>query len=130
MPSGTVAIFIEFPVMHWHFDPMLNASVMVARATMRVYMFHSNQFHAPVINPFFRPHEPFDDVTLDDIRPPFHVLRYPTDGESDFDTRLISTYSMESDPSESTYPMYSMESNASESSYPSVIRLSSDSSVG
>ena len=39
--SSTVVIFIEFPVMHWHFDPVLNAFVLTAQAAMRVYMFHS-----------------------------------------------------------------------------------------
>ena len=52
MPSGTVVIFIEFPIMYWHFDSVLNTSVMVAWATMRVYMFHSHQFHVPVMSPF------------------------------------------------------------------------------
>ena len=87
MLSGTVVIFIEFLAMHWNFDSMLNAFVMVARATMRVYMFCSYQFHAPFMSPFFRPHEPFNDVSLDDIRPPFHPLRYPLDGKSNFDAR-------------------------------------------
>ena len=90
-------------------------------------MFHSCQFHAPVMSPFFRPHEPFN-VTLDDIRPRFHLPRYPTDGESDSDICLTLMYSMESDPSESSYPTYSVELDPSESSYTLVIRLSSDSS--
>ena len=66
MPAlSSAVIFIKFPVMHWHFNPVLNASVMVARAAMRVYMFHSRKFHAPVMSSFFFPLEPFDDVTLD-----------------------------------------------------------------
>ena len=48
-----VVIFVEFPVMHSHFDPVLNASVLTAQAAMRVYMFHSLQFHASVMSPFF-----------------------------------------------------------------------------
>ena len=48
MPSSTVVIFIEFSVMHWHFNPVLNASVMAARTAMRVCIFHSCQFRAPV----------------------------------------------------------------------------------
>ena len=86
MSSGIAVIFIEFSVMHWHFDPVLNASMMVARAAMRVYMFHSSQFHALVTSLFFCPHEPYDDITLDDVRPPFHPPMYPTNGESDSDT--------------------------------------------
>ena len=39
-----MVIFIEPPDLHWHFDPVLNASVMVARVAMRVYMFHSREF--------------------------------------------------------------------------------------
>ena len=89
MPSGTMVIFIEFPVMHWHFGPVLNAFVMVARATIRVYMFHSRHFCALVMSPLFCPYALFDDVTLDDIRPPFHLLRYPTDGKSDSDTDIF-----------------------------------------
>ena len=56
MPAlGIMVIFIEFPMMHWHFDLVLNASVLTAQVLMRVYMFHSYQFHAPVMSPFFHP---------------------------------------------------------------------------
>ena len=87
-------------------------------------MFHSHQFRAPVKSPFFRP---LDDVTLDEVRLSFHPSRYPIDREFDFETRLTSTYSVESNPSESTYPTYSVEHDPSEPSYPSLICLSSDS---
>ena len=83
---------------------MLNASMMVAGATIRVYMFHNHQL--PVMSPFFCPHEPFDDMALDDICPPFRLLRYPTDGEFNSNTRLTPTYFVESDPSKLTYPTY------------------------
>ena len=66
------------------------------------------------MSPFFRPYESYDDVTLHDVRPPFHPLTYPTDEEFDSDTHLTLTYSVESNPSESTYS--------------SMIRLTSDSS--
>ena len=108
---------------------MLNASVLVARAAMRVYLFHSRQFCAPVMNLFFCPHDLYEDITLDDIRPPFHPPRYPTDEEPDSDTWLTPTYSMESDPSKPSYPTYSMESYRLEPSHPSVIHLSLDSST-
>ena len=100
---------------------------MTARAAMRVYIFHSHQFQAPVMSLFFRPHKSFDDVTLDDIRPPFHPPRYPTNGEFNFDTRLTLTNSVESDPLESSYLMYYVEPDPLEPSYPSVICLSLDS---
>ena len=77
-------------------------------------MFHGRQFHAPVMCSFFRSHEPYDDITLDDVCPPFHPPMYAIDGESDSDTRVTPTYSMEFDPSEASYPF--------------VIRLTSDSS--
>ena len=96
---------------------------------MWVYMFHSRQFRAPVMSLFFCPHEPFEDITMDDVRPPFHPPRYPTDGDSDSDTRLTPTASIEMDPSESSYPTYSVGSYRSEPYQPSVIRLSSDSSA-
>ena len=68
MPAlGMVVIFIEFLVMHWHFIPVLNASMLTAQAAMRVYMFHSYQFRAPVMNLFFHPHEPYNDITLNDV---------------------------------------------------------------
>ena len=102
---------------------------MVAQAAMKVYMFHNCQFCAPVMSPFFWSHEPFDDITLDDIHPPFHPPRYLTEGESNSNTCLTLTYLVESDPSESTYLMYSMEPDPSEPSYPSVNCLSSDSSA-
>ena len=78
-------------------------------------MFHSRQFCALVMSPFFHRHEPFGDITLDDIRPPFRLPRYPIDEESD--------------PSELTYPTYSVEPDPLEPSYLSVIRLSSYSST-
>ena len=78
---GTVVIFIKLPIMYWHFDAMLNASVMVAQVAMRVYMFHSREFHAPIGE--------------------FKV--YPTNGESDSDTQLTLTFFVESYPSESSY---------------------------
>ena len=121
--SSTVVIFIELPVMHWHFDPMLNASVMVMRAAMRVYMFHSHKFHAPVMSSFFSPQQLFDDITLDDIRTYFPSPRYLTDGESDSDTWLMPTISLDSDPSKLFYPSYHVESDPSEPSCPSMIRL-------
>ena len=91
-------------------------------------MFHSHEFRALVMSPFFRPHWLFDDITLDDIRPYFLPPRYPTDGELDSDTRLTPTVSLDFDPSESSYPSYHVESDPSELSYSSVIRLTSDSS--
>ena len=103
---------------------MLNASVLVARVTMMAYMFHSCQFRAIVMSPVFHPHDLYKYITLDDICLSFHTLRYPTDGESDSDTRLTSTYSVESDPSKSSYLTYSVGSYCSEPSHPSVIRLS------
>ena len=104
MPSGTVVIFIEFPIMHWHFNPVLNGSVMTARAAMKVYIFRNYQFCVSIMSLFFRLHEPYDDIALDDVHPPFHPLMYPTDKETDSDTGLTSTYSVESDPSEPSYP--------------------------
>ena len=92
-------------------------------------MFHSHQFCAPVMSMFFRPHEPYDDITLDDIYSPFHPPRYPTDGESNSDSRLTLTYSVEFDPSESTYLTYSVGSYHSKPSQSSLIHLSSDSSA-
>ena len=90
-------------------------------------MFHSCQFRVSVMSSFFRPHKPYDDITMDDIRPPFHPSRYPTDSESDSDTQLTPTYSVESDPSESTYLTYSIGSYRLEPSQPSMICLSSSS---
>ena len=40
MASGSAVINIKFSAWHWHFDPMLNASVLIVRAAMRVYIFH------------------------------------------------------------------------------------------
>ena len=65
---------------------------------------------------------------MDDIRPYFQPPRYPTDGESDSDTRLTLTVSLDTDPSEPSYPSYHVEFDPSEPSCPSVIRLASDSS--
>ena len=67
-----------------------------------------------MMSPFFCPHELFEDITMDDVYPPFHPLRYPTDGDSDSDTRLMSTVSIETDPSELSYPTYSVGSYRSE----------------
>ena len=92
-------------------------------------MFHSRQFHGSVMSPFFGPHKPFDDVTLDNVRPPFHPQRYPTDRESNSDTRLTPMYSMDSNPLKSTYPTNSVEPDPLDLFYPSVIRLSFDSSA-
>ena len=64
---------------------------------------------------FFRPYDLYEDITLDDMRLPFHPPRYPTDEESN--------------PSKLSYSTYSMESYRSEPSHPFVIRLSSDSSA-
>ena len=91
-------------------------------------MSYGHEFHAPLMSPFFCPHQPFDDITLDDIRPYFPPPRYPTDGQFDSDTRLMLTVSLDSNPSEPSYPNYHAESNLSKPSYPSVIRLTSDSS--
>ena len=95
---------------------------------MRVYMFHNREFRAPVMSSFFPPHQSFDDITLDDISPYFPPPRYLTDGESDSNTHLTPTVSLDSDPSEPSYPSYHVETDPSEPSHPSVIRLTSDSS--
>ena len=128
LSSGMVVIFIELPDLHWHFVPVLNASMMVARATLKVYMVHNREFRAPVMSPFFRLHQPLNNITLDDICPYFLPPRYPTDGESDSDTRLTPTVSLDSNPLEPSYSSYHVESDPSEPSYPLVIRLTSDSS--
>ena len=127
--SGMVVIFIEFLVWRWRFDSVLNTSVMSMSAAMRVYIFHDRPFQTPVMSPFFRPHQPFGEVTMNDIHPYFAPPRYPTDDESDLDTRLTPTTSVESDPSEPSYPSYHMETDPSEPYQPSVIRLTSDSST-
>ena len=90
-------------------------------------MFHSREFRAPVMSPFFRPHQPFDDITLDDIRPYFPPLRYPTDGESNLNNHLMPTVSLDSDPSEPSYSSYHVETDPAEPYHPSVIRLTSNS---
>ena len=142
--SGSVVIYIEFPIWRWRYDPVLNASVLSANASMRVYIFHDRQFQTPVRSPFFRPHQPFGEVTLDDIRPYFQPPRYPTDDdEMDSDARVTPTASVDSDPSEPSYPSYHVETDPSEPAYPtrsggshrssssqpSVVRLSSDTSA-
>ena len=116
LASGTVVIFIELSYLYWDFDPVLNASVMVVRIAMRVYMFHSRSFCAPVMSPFFRPHQSYDDITLYDIRPYIQPPRYPTNGESDLDTHLTPTISLDSDPSEPSYSSCHVESDPSKPS--------------
>ena len=126
--SSMVVIFIEFPVWCWRFDLVLNASVMSVSIAMRVYIFHDRQFQTPVMSPFFRPHQPFGKVTLDDICPYFPLPSYPTDDETDSDTRLTPTASVDSDHSELSYPSYHVETDSSEPFFSSMIRLSSESS--
>ena len=104
MASGSVVIYVEFPVQHWHFDPVLNASVLSACATTMVYVFHSCQFCSSVMSPFFSPHGLYEDISMNTVRAPFHSPMYPTDEEIDSNTRLTPTYSIKSDPSEPTYP--------------------------
>ena len=71
----------------------------------------------PSHEPIFCSHELYDDVTLDDVRRPFHPPMYPTDGESDSDTHLTPTYSVESNSSKLTYPSaIQLTSNSSSSS--------------
>ena len=65
---------------------------------------------------------------MDVIRPYFQQPRYLTDDETDSDTRLTSTVSMDSDPLEPSYSSYHVGTDPSEPSYPSVIRLTFDSS--
>ena len=97
--------------------------MMFVSIVMRVYIFYDRPFQTPVMCPFFRPHQPFGEVTLDDIRPYFALLRYPTNNESDSDTHLTPTASVESDPSEPSYPSYRVETDPSKPSFSSVIRL-------
>ena len=97
-------IYVEFPVLHWHFELVLNVFVMTTRATMTVYMFHSHQFHSPVMSPFFCPHELYEDIHLDDVQPPFHPSMYPIDGEADSDIHLTQTYLVKSNLSNPTFP--------------------------
>ena len=127
--SGRVVIFIEFLVWRWGFDSVLNASLLSANAAMRVYIFHDRPFHAPVITPFFRPHQPFGEVTLDDICPYFQPPIYPTkDDETDSDDHLTPTGPLDSDPSELSYPSYHVETDPSEPLHPTPSRGSRRSS--
>ena len=126
--SGTMVIFIEFPIWRWCFNPVLNASVMSTSAAMRVYIFHDCLFQVPVMSPFFRPHQSYSEVTFDDIYPYFQSPRYPTDGKSNLDTRLTPTVSLYFDPLEPSYLSCHVESDPSEPSYPLVIHLTSYSS--
>ena len=64
---------------------------------------------------------------MDDIHPYFPPPRYPTNDETDSDTRLTPTASVDLDPSEPSYLSYHVEMDPSEPSFPSVIRLSSNS---
>ena len=75
---------------------------------------------------FFQPHQPFGEVTLDDIRPYFQPPRYPTDDETNSDTLLTPTISVDSDPLEPSYPNHHVETNPFKPSYSSVIRLTPD----
>ena len=122
--SGTVVIFIEFPVWRWRFDLVLNASVMSASAAMRVYIFHDRPFQVPITSPLFE----HISHTVRLPWPYFQPPRYPTDGDSDSDTRLTPTASLDSNPSELSYPSYHVETDLFEPSYPSVIHLTFDSS--
>ena len=63
---------------------------------------------------------------MDDICPYFQPSRYPTDDDTDLDTHLTSTISLDSNPLELSYPSYHVETDPSEPSYPSVIRLTFD----
>ena len=62
------------------------------------------------------------------FHPYFQPPRYPTDEESNSDTRLTSTVSLDSNLSEPSYPSYHVESDLSEPSHPSVICSTSNSS--
>ena len=70
----------------------------------------------------------YGELTSDHIRTYFQPPRYPTDRESNSDTRLIPTVSLDSDLLEPSYPSYHVESDPSEPSRPLVIHLTSDSS--
>ena len=68
---GSVVIYIEFPTWHWHFDPVLNATVLTVRVATKIYIFYDRQFHSSVMSPFFRPYDPYDGISLDTVQPPF-----------------------------------------------------------
>ena len=109
-----MVIYVEFHTWHWYFDLILNTTMLTAQVAMRVYIFHDRQFRSSVMSPFFGPHDPFNGINLDVVRPHFHPPMYPTDEETDFDPHLM--------------PRYTIESNPTELSYPSLIQLTSDTS--
>ena len=116
MPSGSMIIFVEFPVLHWHFGLVLNESMMAARAIIKVYMFHGYQFYSLVMSPFFHPHEPYDDITVHNVWSLFHPSMHPIDRESNSNTRLTPTYSVEFDLLEVTFPSVIWSTSNSSSS--------------
>ena len=67
-------------------------------------MFDGHLLCALVMSPFFHSHEPYNDITLNDMCTPFYLTIYYIDGESDSDTCLTPTYFVESDPSKPSYP--------------------------
>ena len=69
---GSVVIFVEFPTWHWYFDLLLSATMVTTQAAKRVYIFHDFKFCALVMRPFFSLHDPFDDISLFAMHPPFH----------------------------------------------------------
>ena len=103
MSSGSI-IYIEFLTWHWHFDSVLNAFVLTVQVAMRVYIFHGHQFRSSVMSPFFCPYDPYEDITLDAVRPPFHPWMHPTDKETDSDMHLMPMYTIEPGPLEPFYP--------------------------
>ena len=96
----SVLIFVEFPTWHWHFDLVLNATMVTAHATMQVYIFHDHHFGASVMSLFFNPHNPFDDIALFVVHPPFHLPMYLSNAKMDFDTYLMPMYNIESNPTD------------------------------
>ena len=84
--------FLEVPEWAWHYDPTLDSLVLVARSSLRLYIFFNRPFSIPVVSWHFDPRRPYANLPLHLAHPPHFPEPTP------------SPSSMETDPSEGSSP--------------------------
>ena len=103
---GSVIVFLEFPTWEWHYDPALDSLLLMARVTLRVYIFFHHLFGLSRMSRHFNPWDSCDISIVYESH--LEYLFYAVRTHSGSDTSMATMLSIEVDPSKATFCMSSI----------------------
>ena len=96
---GLVIVYVECPSWEWQYDLALNSLLLMARATLQVYIFFSPFFGLTIMSRHFSPQDPFGDNSVNNAHPDLAIYE-PLSQK--FDPSMATVPSIETDPLEAT----------------------------